>query len=61
MKGASDATSMHPAPSDHNMREATTALLSVSATLGPQLSVVVEVLRALSGPAPTKCLTSLSG
>ena len=31
------------------MREATTALLSLSATLGPQLMMVVEVLRALSG------------
>ena len=46
---ASDATIMLPAPSDHHMREATTALLSVSATLGPRLLVVVEVLRALSG------------
>ena len=46
---ASDATIMPPAPSDHYMREATTALRSVSATLGPQLLVVVEVLRALSG------------
>ena len=46
---ASDATFMPPAPSDHHMREATTALLSVSATLGPRLLVVVEVLRALSG------------
>ena len=48
---ASDATFMLPAPSDHHMRRATTALQTVSATLGPQLSVVVEVLRALSGPA----------
>jgi hypothetical protein len=31
------------------MREDTKALLSVSATLGPRLLVVVEVLRALSG------------
>ena len=46
---ASDATIMPPAPSDHYMREATTALRTVSATLGPQLLVVVEVLRALSG------------
>ena len=46
---ASDATFMLPAPSDHHMREATTALLSLSATLGPQLMMVVEVLRALSG------------
>ena len=46
---ASDATFMPPAPSDHHMREATTALLSLSATLGPQLMMVVEVLRALSG------------
>ena len=50
-EGASDATIMPPAPSDHYMREATTALRTVSATLGPQLSVDVEVLRALSGPA----------
>ena len=49
MKEASDATIMPPAPSDHYMREATTALQTVSATLGPQLSMVVEVLRALSG------------
>ena len=48
---ASDATFTPPAPSGHHMREATTALLSVSATLGPQLVMVVEVLRALSGPA----------
>ena len=45
----SDATFMLPAPSDHHMREATTALLSLSATLGPQLFMVVEILRALSG------------
>ena len=51
VKAASDATSTHPAPSDHNMRWATTALQSVCATLGPQLLVVVEVLRALSGRA----------
>ena len=51
VKAASDATSTHPAPSDHNMREATTALQTVCATLGPQLLVVVEVLRALSGLA----------
>ena len=48
---SSDATFMLPAPSDHHMRETTTALLSVSATLGPQLVMVVQVLRALSGPA----------
>ena len=48
---ASDAANMHPAPSDHNMRWATTALRTVCRTLGPQLSVDVEVLRALSGPA----------
>ena len=46
---ASDATFMLPAPSDHHMRRATTALQTVSATLGPQLSLVVEVLQALSG------------
>ena len=46
---ASDATFMLPAPSGHHMREATKALLSVSATLGPRLLMVVEVLRALSG------------
>ena len=40
---------MLPAPSDHHMRGATTALLSLSTTLGPQLTMVVEVLRALSG------------
>ena len=49
LTSSSDATFMLPAPSDHHMREATTALLSVSATLGPQLLMVVEVLRALSG------------
>ena len=51
MKVASDATSTHPAPSDHNMRGATTALRTLCATLGPQFWLVVEVLRALSGPA----------
>ena len=35
VKAASDATSTHPAPYDHNMRWATTALQSVCATLGP--------------------------
>ena len=48
---ASDANIMLPAPSDHHMRETTTTLLSVSATLDPQLVMIVEVLRALSGPA----------
>ena len=48
---ASDAANMLPAPSDHHMRWATTALRTVCRTLGPQLWVDDEVLRALSGPA----------
>ena len=48
---ASDATFMLPAPSDHHMRRATTALQTVSATLGPHSIMVVEVLEALSGRA----------
>ena len=51
MKAASDATIMLPAPSDHHMRRATTALQTVSATLGPHSIMVVEVLEALSGRA----------
>ena len=51
VKAASDATIMLPAPSDHHMRRATTALQTVSATLGPHSIMVVEVLQALSGRA----------
>jgi hypothetical protein len=49
VKAASDATCTHP--SDHNMRGATTALLTVCATLGPRFSMVGEVLRAFRRPA----------